>query len=266
MLRPWLDVDPAAVLPGHGPVAALLAALGPDAEAGMRRRDDLALTLMTSDRGHRHPHPSPRPRAARAGHRRRRAPAGPARATAPCRAFPLTAGVPLAVLGVAEAIGGSVLRARIRHRPGTRPVQPLVAARAVLVARALRARRARSWPARGPGCSATSPRAARTSPPPRRHAAAAAIGLVGALALVAGALWLQHCCRTPDDPADGAGPDDPAPDAAVPAAPGRVADAAVCGPLRTGRAVAGPAPPLAVARTSPTRAGGAAARRPPSRP
>jgi 2-amino-4-hydroxy-6-hydroxymethyldihydropteridine diphosphokinase len=44
VLRPWLDVDPAAVLPGHGPVAALLAALGPEAEAGMRRRDDLSLT------------------------------------------------------------------------------------------------------------------------------------------------------------------------------------------------------------------------------
>jgi 2-amino-4-hydroxy-6-hydroxymethyldihydropteridine diphosphokinase len=43
VLRPWLDVDPAAVLPGHGPVADLLAALGPEAEAGMRRRDDLAL-------------------------------------------------------------------------------------------------------------------------------------------------------------------------------------------------------------------------------
>ncbi len=43
VLRPWLDVDPAAVLPGHGPVAALLAALGPDAEAGLRRRDDLVL-------------------------------------------------------------------------------------------------------------------------------------------------------------------------------------------------------------------------------
>jgi 2-amino-4-hydroxy-6-hydroxymethyldihydropteridine diphosphokinase len=43
VLRPWLDVDPAAVLPGHGPVADVLAALGPDAEAGMRRRDDLVL-------------------------------------------------------------------------------------------------------------------------------------------------------------------------------------------------------------------------------
>jgi 2-amino-4-hydroxy-6-hydroxymethyldihydropteridine diphosphokinase len=43
VLRPWLDVDPHALLPGHGPVAALLAALGPDAEHGMRRRDDLKL-------------------------------------------------------------------------------------------------------------------------------------------------------------------------------------------------------------------------------
>jgi 2-amino-4-hydroxy-6-hydroxymethyldihydropteridine diphosphokinase len=43
VLRPWLDVDPDAVLPGHGPVAELLVALGPDAEAGMRRRDDLRL-------------------------------------------------------------------------------------------------------------------------------------------------------------------------------------------------------------------------------
>ena len=43
VLRPWLDVEPDAVLPGHGPVAALLAALGPGAEDGMRRRDDLVL-------------------------------------------------------------------------------------------------------------------------------------------------------------------------------------------------------------------------------
>ena len=43
VLRPWLDVDPDATLPGHGPVAVLLAALGPDAESGMRRRDDLEL-------------------------------------------------------------------------------------------------------------------------------------------------------------------------------------------------------------------------------
>lgn len=40
VLAPWLEVDPAAVLPGHGPVAALLARLG---TGGVRRRDDLRL-------------------------------------------------------------------------------------------------------------------------------------------------------------------------------------------------------------------------------
>lgn len=36
VLVPWLDLDPAAVLPGHGPVAALVAALG---STGVRRSD-----------------------------------------------------------------------------------------------------------------------------------------------------------------------------------------------------------------------------------
>ena len=40
------------------------------------------------------------------------------------------------MLGIAEAMAGNALRARIRRRPGARPVQPLVAARAVLVAKA----------------------------------------------------------------------------------------------------------------------------------
>jgi 2-amino-4-hydroxy-6-hydroxymethyldihydropteridine diphosphokinase len=48
VLRPWLDVEPDAELPGPdgrslGSVAALLAALGPDATAGLHRRDDLVL-------------------------------------------------------------------------------------------------------------------------------------------------------------------------------------------------------------------------------
>jgi len=43
VLRPWLDADPDARLPGHGPVAGVLAALGPDAERAMARRDDLTL-------------------------------------------------------------------------------------------------------------------------------------------------------------------------------------------------------------------------------
>jgi 2-amino-4-hydroxy-6-hydroxymethyldihydropteridine diphosphokinase len=43
VLRPWLDIDASAELPGHGRVAVLLADLGSGAESGMRRRDDLVL-------------------------------------------------------------------------------------------------------------------------------------------------------------------------------------------------------------------------------
>ena len=126
-------------------------------------------------------------------------------------AFPGTAGVPLAVLGVAEAIGGSALRARIRRRPGTRPVQPLVAARAVLVARASALAGALVAGAWAGLLGYVAPRSADIAAA-GGDTLAATIGLVGALALVAGALWLQHCCRAPDDPGDGAGPDDdPAP-------------------------------------------------------
>lgn len=43
VLRPWLDIDLDATVPGAGRVDALLADLGADGEAGMRRCDDLAL-------------------------------------------------------------------------------------------------------------------------------------------------------------------------------------------------------------------------------
>lgn len=42
VLAPWLDVDPDAVLPGHGPVAGLLAAAD---TGGVRRLDDAVLRL-----------------------------------------------------------------------------------------------------------------------------------------------------------------------------------------------------------------------------
>lgn len=41
VLRPWLDVDPSAVLPGFGPVASLVAV----AAGAVRRRDDLVLRM-----------------------------------------------------------------------------------------------------------------------------------------------------------------------------------------------------------------------------
>lgn len=116
-------------------------------------------------------------------------------------AFPLLAGATLGVLGLAEALAGNALRARILRRPGTSPIQPLVAARAVLVAKASALAGAIMvgiWtgllahvlPRSGDIVAAAG------------DAAAAGVGLCCALGLVAGALWLENCCRTPDDDRD----------------------------------------------------------------
>ena len=119
-------------------------------------------------------------------------------------AFPLSAGLPLAVLGLAEAIGGSALRSRIRDRSGARPVQPLVAARAVLVARASALAGAVMTGVWAGLLAYVAPRSGDVAAA-AGDTTAAALGVVGALVLVGGGLWLQHCCRTPDDPE---GPDD----------------------------------------------------------
>jgi hypothetical protein len=119
-------------------------------------------------------------------------------------AFPLSAGLPLAVLGMAEAIGGSALRSRIRDRSGARPVQPLVAARAVLVARASALAGAVMTGVWAGLLAYVAPRSGDIAAA-AGDTTAAALGVVGALVLVGGGLWLQHCCRTPDDPE---GPED----------------------------------------------------------
>ncbi|MDT0348011.1 DUF3180 domain-containing protein [Pseudonocardia charpentierae] len=119
-------------------------------------------------------------------------------------AFPLSAGLPLAVLGLAEAIGGSALRSRIRDRSGARPVQPLVAARAVLVARASALAGAVMTGVWAGLLAYVAPRSGDVAAA-AGDTTAAALGVVGALVLVGGGLWLQHCCRTPDDPE---GPED----------------------------------------------------------
>jgi hypothetical protein len=112
--------------------------------------------------------------------------------------FPLLGGATLGVLGIAEAIAGSALRARIRRRPGTRPVQPLVAARAVLVAKASAlggAIMTGVWVGLLVNVLPHSAQVAAEG----RDAVAGVVGLVCALGLVGGALWLERCCRTPDD-------------------------------------------------------------------
>ncbi len=112
--------------------------------------------------------------------------------------FPLLAGVTLGVLGVAELVGGNLLLARIQHKPGTRPVEPLVAARAVVLAKASSVGGAVVTGAWAGLLVHVLPRASTVSAA-ASDTASGLVGLVCALALVGGALWLERCCRAPDD-------------------------------------------------------------------
>ncbi|GAA4699808.1 DUF3180 domain-containing protein [Pseudonocardia yuanmonensis] len=113
--------------------------------------------------------------------------------------FPAPAGVTLGVLGLAEAVAGWILKGRVERRQGSRPVEPLVAARAVLVAQASAVGGALVGGLWAGLLAYVLPRAS-TVTAAASDTTAAVVGLVCALVLVGGALWLEHCCRTPDDP------------------------------------------------------------------
>ena len=114
-------------------------------------------------------------------------------------AVPALAGATLGVLGIAEAVGGSALRARIERRPGTTPVPPLVAARAVVVAQASALGGAIMAGAWGGLLAYVLPRSGAIVAA-AQDTVGATVGLACALLLVGGALWLERCCRAPDDP------------------------------------------------------------------
>lgn len=113
--------------------------------------------------------------------------------------LPTLAGTTLLAFAVAEALFGVALRARIQRRPGTRPVQALTAAKAVALAKASSLTGSLVTGAWLGVLAYVLPRrdefaAAATD------SVAAGVGAGCAAALVAGGLWLEHCCRTPDDP------------------------------------------------------------------
>ena len=115
--------------------------------------------------------------------------------------FPAPAGVTLAVLGIAEAVAGWALKGRVERRPGSRPVEPLVAARAVLVAQASALGGALVGGLWAGLLVYVAPQAG-TVTAAASDTTASIVGLLSAAVLVGGALWLEHCCRTPDDPED----------------------------------------------------------------
>jgi hypothetical protein len=113
--------------------------------------------------------------------------------------LPRLAGVTFGVLAVVEAILAWQLRIRITGKPGTRTVQPLTAARAVALAKAsslVGALMFGVWV----GVLLTVLPLAALSSAVADDRTTGLVGLVGSAALVAAALWLEHCCKTPDPP------------------------------------------------------------------
>jgi hypothetical protein len=113
--------------------------------------------------------------------------------------LPASAGVVLAVLGGAEIVLGFVLRARIARRKGSKPVDALSTARAVALAKASSLAGALVGGAWAGLLAYLLPRrvdlAAAAGDTP-----SAVLGVLGSAVLVGGGLWLEYCCRTPDDP------------------------------------------------------------------
>ncbi|MDQ3151972.1 MAG: DUF3180 domain-containing protein [Actinomycetota bacterium] len=125
--------------------------------------------------------------------------------------LPTLGGTTLLAFAAAETALGFSLRARIQRRPGAQPVQALMAARAVALAKASSLAGALVTGAWLGVLAYVLPRRADLAAA-ASDTVAATIGAVCAAALVAAGLWLEHCCRTPDDPHRGPGRDDGATD------------------------------------------------------
>ena len=113
--------------------------------------------------------------------------------------LPPLAGSTLALIAVVEAVFGYSLRARIARRRGTRPVAALTAARAVALAKAsslLGAIMLGGWLA----VLAYALPQRDQFPAAGSDTTSAIIGAACAGALIAAALWLEYCCRTPGSP------------------------------------------------------------------
>lgn len=112
--------------------------------------------------------------------------------------LPRTAPVTFGFLGVAELGVALSLRPRLQRRPGTTPVQPLLAARIAALAKASAVAAAIGIGAYGGLLAYVGPQ--RDKPLPGSDSVVAAIGLAASALLLAGALLLEHTCRLPEEP------------------------------------------------------------------
>lgn len=113
-------------------------------------------------------------------------------------ALPTFAGATLLVLAVVEAVLGFSLRTRIRDPRSGRPLQPLTAARAVALAKASSILGAIMLGAWLGILGYVLPRRAELTAA-ADDLPSTIVGVICAALLIAAALWLEYCCRTPRD-------------------------------------------------------------------
>ena len=120
--------------------------------------------------------------------------------------LPVLAGITLLLIAVAEAVFVLNIRSRVQRKSCVEPLDPLVAARAVALAKASSMAgsfMSGAWmgflgyllPIRAIVEAAGD------------DTTAAVVGLISALALVAAGLWLEYTLRNPDEPEEGDEPE-----------------------------------------------------------
>jgi hypothetical protein len=106
----------------------------------------------------------------------------------------------LLLLALGELYTAVVTRARIRRRPGTKPMEPLVAARLAALGKA--SAQAAAALAGVLGGLALYLISSLDKPTPRRDFFVSGGTALAALALIVAALVLEHACRVPKGPED----------------------------------------------------------------
>jgi hypothetical protein len=106
----------------------------------------------------------------------------------------------LLLLALGELYTALVTRARIQHRPGTKPIEPLVAARVAALAKA--SSHAAAVLAGVFGGILIYLASSLDKPTPRRDFYVSGGTLLAALALIGAALFLEYACRVPKGPED----------------------------------------------------------------
>ncbi|MDN3353896.1 DUF3180 domain-containing protein [Actinomadura sp. DC4] len=106
----------------------------------------------------------------------------------------------LLLLALGELYTALVTRARIRRRPGTKPIEPLVAARLAALAKA--SAHGAAVLAGVFGGMVIYLASSLDKPTPRRDFFVSGGTVLAAAALIVGALILEHACRVPKGPED----------------------------------------------------------------